>query len=191
MVLLSWRYSTTASLGMWAPTRLRRRFILLMLDNTERPVILSAVSLLWTGLGLVLYARWTTGERGSGAQYLRQIARSRTRAELVNVLAVPVALVLRAFFFRHTLWWAQCTFQRGLVSQLPSTEASGRGGRRIGIFFRNQVLGKLLLILDISVLLPPCAAPGSRLGDTAARIYTAHNQRAIAQSAAGLVGAPR
>ncbi|CAN8098713.1 unnamed protein product [Discula destructiva] len=93
IIIFSCRYSTTASL--------------------ERPVVLSALSLLWTGLGLILYVRWKTVERVSGALYWRNIAEAQTRSELVNELAVPIALVLRAFCFRHTLWWAQCAAAHG------------------------------------------------------------------------------
>lgn len=86
-------------------------------ELAERPVVLSAATLLCTGLCLVLYSRAKkTEDAVSATEYLRQIAHSRTRAELLRLLAVPVALVARAFLFRHTLWWTQCTVQGAFVS---------------------------------------------------------------------------
>ncbi|KAJ4394150.1 hypothetical protein N0V93_003367 [Gnomoniopsis smithogilvyi] len=86
---LSLRYSTTSSL--------------------ERPVLLSAFALLMTGCCLILHTRLKTGEAVSAKRHLRHIAQGQARAESLYTIAVVIAIVARAFLFRHTLWWTQCT----------------------------------------------------------------------------------
>ncbi|KAF3769403.1 family 90 glycosyltransferase [Cryphonectria parasitica EP155] len=79
-------------------------------STLERPIALSALTLFWTALALLFYSRWHGGsERISTAHHVRSYWRHRSIWGLSQTLAIPACLVARAFFFRQTLWWSQCT----------------------------------------------------------------------------------
>ncbi|KAG8162659.1 hypothetical protein KVR01_007137 [Diaporthe batatas] len=102
--------TTRQSAALWRPTS----------ASLEHAVMLSASALLWGGIGILVYTRRESGRWAPGGRYLRGITRSRTGGEVFGALAVPLALVCRAFLFRFSLWWAQCTAQGGLISFLPA-----------------------------------------------------------------------